>query len=264
MPQKLYELNVFEYQHTSDKTALGIVKNTPGFNKLGEMLSELDSEYNDRISWLGSYIRLSNTNAPRIMGLFDEVCETLGFEKSCEVYSFKAFSFLLDVGGIHSPLIRIPDIMLKQFSDDEFRFVFGQAITVLKGNMLPMYSLARNVRNLPFVSDVLKPPLGQWHRKAQLTLDRGGLLASQNFDVSMKYLMLSAGLPRTMLHQIDPYDYIDELSKTYSQKNDLAKMVGKLTQTVLNDRVAWANERIVELFNWYESGQYQAIVARHT
>lgn len=264
MPQKLYDLNVFEYQHPADKMAMDVVKKTPGFNKLGEMLTEIDNEYNDRIFWLGSYIRLTNINAPRIIKLFDEVCDILGFDKKCEIYSCRDYSFRLDVGGIKNPIIRIPDVILEKFTDDQFRFVFGQVVTILKGNMLPMFSLARNLKFIPMVSDALKPPIGQWRRKAQLTIDRGGLLACQNFDLSMQYLMLTAGLPYKMLNQVNPYDYIDEISRTYKSKNSVAEFVGKITQTVLNDRNAWSNERMVELFNWHESGQFQTIVVRHT
>lgn len=264
MPQKLYDINVFEYQHPADKAALDAVKKAPGFNKLGEILAEIESEYNDRILWLGSYIRLTNNNAPHIIELFSEVCDTLGFDRKCELYSYKAYSYRLDVGGIQSLLIRIPDIMLQRFTDDQFRFVFGQVVTILKGNMLPMFSLTKNIRNIPLISEAMKPMIGQWRRKAQLTIDRGGLLACQDFDLSMKYLILSAGLPYRMLNEVNYYDYVDEISKTYSSKNDLAKTVGKLTQTVLSDRGAWSNERIVELFNWHESGQYQTIIARHT
>lgn len=268
MPEKLHGIQVFEYQHPADKAATDVVKKVPGFNKIGTVLEEFERNYQDDLKFWSTYVKLDKDNALRIVNLFKETCDILDYSCDCTLFSYHSYEYRISVGGIKAPIIKIPDLVLERFSDEQMRFLFGQMITMMKSNSLPMFALAKGVSNctgiVPIIGDAIKMPIGQWYRKAQPTIDRGGLLACQNFDVAMRYLMLLAGIPYKECENINVYDYVEEISRNYDSKKSLAGTVGNLSLTVFSNRRAWANERIVELFNWYESGKYEQIIARHT
>ena len=158
--------------------------------------------------------------------------------------------------------------MLENFNEGMMRFVFGEIVTIMKANILPMFCMAGGVAKctgvIPILGDGIKVPLGDWNRKVQMTTDRGGLLACQDFEAAMHYLMVLAGVPLKMVKEINIYDYVEMLTEQGNGAQGFAEKLGNLNKTVFNIRTAWSNERIVELFRWYESGGYDAIMARHT
>ena len=91
-------------------------------------------------------------------------------------------------------------------------------------------------------------------RKSELTADRGGLLACQNIETAMVFLMNKAGASYTDAQKVSYSDYLE----AYKIDTQLAA-VGKSLQT-LNNCTGWANDRIKELFIWYASGCYDDLL----
>ena len=268
MAEILYGLETAEYRHPADIAALKALEKAMPLNKLAESMEEYQRKYRDEIIFKGSYVRLNERNAPRVIALFNKAMEVLDCNVDVEIYSYRSYSFRMAVGGINRCVLQIPDAVLRRLNDDQLLFMFGQMVTMIRGRMLKLFAIAKGIHNFtsmfPQIGAVIESPLGQWKRKAQLTIDRGGLLASQNYDSAMRYLTILSGINPEEVEKIDLSARIEQLIYSNAEEKGIASTIGKVTQTALGFRDSWANERFIELYNWYESGEYGKIIANHT
>lgn len=268
MPEILYGLEVAEYRHPADLAAQNAVEKAVLVNKLGQALENFENTYQDQITYLGSRVRLTRENAPRVFGLLEQAKEILDYQGEIQLYTGRDYSFRIDAGGGPKPLIMVPDAALRQFPDSWLLFLLGQGVTMIKGRMLKMFRLSGGfsllANAIPLAGDVLKAPLGQWLRKAQLTIDRGGLLTCQDYDTAMQYLTVLAGVPVEDVGTIDMDKRVEQLQRAETEEKDLVESFGHLAGTVFSDRRAWANERFLELYQWYASGECGKVIQAHT
>lgn len=268
MPKTLYGLDPAEYKHPADIAAHKAIEKAVPLNKLGEILEEYEHRYLDEIVFKGSLIRLTEHNAPRIIDVLHKAMEIMDCEIDVEVFSCRDYSFRMEAGGLKTPYIKITDAIIRQFDEPELLFLFGQMLTMINGRMLKLHAMAKNLDRVtmffPAATVALAPPVGQWRRKAQLTHDRGGLLCCQDYECAMRYLTLLSGVGIHDLKSIDILSRVDQLVEAKKEEDDFVVKVGMIKQTALSSRNAWANERFIEMYNWYESGEYSKIIDRHT
>ena len=218
---------------------------------------------------MGTGVRLTSSNAPEVYTAFEQAKEVLDFDASVDLYCYRAYGSAFHAYGTDRYFIGIPDSTIRMFTPIQWQFLFGQCITALKGKMTEMLSLANAIESathlLPLdTGKVLVAPLGQWKRKAQLTLDRGGLLACQYYDEVMRYLNWVSGVPSRDLDSIDVYDRVEEIVQSTKENKGFADTIGHVKNTVFSTRNMYSRERFLELYNWYESGMYAKIVREHT
>ena len=268
MPDILYGLEPAEYKHPADILAQNMVEKAVPLSKLGETLEEYEHKYQDEIVFTGSYVKLTGHNAPRIMAVLYEAMEIMDCYAEITMFSYRHHSYRMSVGGIKKPFIIIPDTIIRQFDHTQLLFLFGQMLTMINGRMLKLFAISKNIDKysalFPAVGTVLRIPIGQWRRKAQLTIDRGGLLCCQDFDCAMKYLTILSGVGCEAVKHLDMTARVDQLIAAQVEDNSTAVAIGKINQTALIGREAWANERFIELYNWHESGEYGKLISKHT
>lgn len=268
MPEILYGLEAAEYRHPAERAAQEAVEKAVLVNKLGEALENFENTYQDRIKYLGNNIRLTERNAPHVVGLLEQAKEVLDYSGEIDLFVGRKHTFRIDVGGDQRPTVWVSDMMLRQLPDSYLLFLFGQAVSMLKARLLKVIKLANGFGSftdmVPLAGKVLKLPLGLYMRKMQLTVDRGGLLACQDYDTAMRYLTLLAGVPLKDVSSIDLDARLDQLQYSDTEEKDLVEAWGHVGGTIFNDRRAWCNERFMEMYNWYASGEYGKILQAHT
>lgn len=268
MPEILYGLEMSEYRHPAEKAAQEAVEKAILVNKLGQALENFENIYQDQIKFLGNNVRLTALNAPHIIGLLEQAKEILDYQGEIDLFAGRSYSFRIEVGGDQHPTVWVSDAIIRQLPDAYILFLFGQAVTILKARLLKVLKLADGFSSLtdmiPLAGKVLKLPLGIYLRKMQLTIDRGGLLACQDYDTAMRYLMLLAGVPLKDVASIDLDARMEQLHYSDTEEKDLVETWGHVGETIFNDRRAWCNERFVEMYNWYASGEYGKILQAHT
>lgn len=268
MPETLYGLQVAEYRHPADLAAQNAVEKAVLVNKLGQALENFESVYQDQILFLGNKVELTRNNAPHVIDLLEQAKETLDYQGEMRLFTSRNYAFRMDAGGGQRPLVHLPDAVLRQFPDPWLLFLLGQAVTMVKGRMSKMFQLANGFSVLsdmvPLAGSVLKVPLGQWFRKMQLTIDRGGLLACQDYDAAMRYLTALAGVPMKDVASVDIDARMEQLQRAETGEKDLVESWGHVGETVFSSRRAWSNERFVEMYHWYTSGEYGKIIQAHT
>lgn len=254
MPEKLSGLRVEQFAHPDDTAMLNSLKKIKAVDKFFSFVEDQNNNLFLRMNTLGNCIRITEAGEPRIYKLVREVCDTLDYPTVPEIYSTRSYKIDVDSSGVDKPMIVLPDFIMNNYDDALLRFTIGRAVTRLKSESLKFYVAAKVMimatSNIDLLSDSVRLGVANWMRKAELTADRGGLLACQNLKTSMAFLFNKAGMPIQEAKNVPYMDYIKE----YKIESNLAKF-GKGIQTFF-DTDGWANDRIIELFQWYASGQY--------
>ncbi len=258
MPEKLYNVSVDDFMHPDDRAAVQALQSVPAVDRLVSQMEEQSNQIMVRMTTLGSCVHLTDMNAPHICGLVRNVCEIMGYDNMPEVFTRREYSLDVTPSGVDRPVIVIPDLALNTLDDDLLYFTVGRAITRFKSEYLKFYMVAQMMimfgSLFSVVSDVIKLPLANWMRKSELTADRGGLLACQNYKAAMRFLMAKAGMPLKETKDINIPDYIEA-----SQIKSLLVKAGKGAKTLVNEK-GWANDRINGLFTWYATGDYDNLL----
>ncbi len=261
MPSKLHGLSVNDFAHPEDLAAVNSLKKIQSIDKLMANIEEKSNQIYIRMITLGNCVRITEQNDPKLFSVVNEVCKILDYDNIPEIYTYRNFGIDVEPSGVDKPVIIIPDFVINNFDENLLYFTVGRAITRLKSGYLKFFIAAKIMLlatdSIPFVSDAVKLALSNWLRKSELTADRGGFLACQNFQTATRFLMCKAGMPLKETKTVKIHDYIEDCKFD----GGLAKM-GKAVQT-LSNATGWANDRISELFLWNAQGEYGNILDKY-
>ncbi len=146
---------------------------------------------------LKSGVRLTERLSPRIYRIFHDVCQRLELEATAEVFCIpdaevNAFAHLEVREKGTSSLVGVTAGALEKLEDGELRSILGHEMGhFLFGNNRLNALISTDEEN---PSATVLPPLGEalflrWRKKAEISADRVGLLASGDFEVSAKALL---------------------------------------------------------------------------
>jgi len=168
--------------------------------------------------------------------------------------------------GMSRPFIVVTTGAVELLDDDELRCLLGHEIghllsghAVYRTMLNILVGLAQNLAWLPVGSIALRAiiaALYEWWRKAELSADRAGLLATQDPAVSLRLSMKLAG--GGDLSEIDTTAFLEQAAE-YDRTGDLRDSLLKIMLT-------WARThplpvaRAAELRTWVDSGAYRRIL----
>lgn len=261
MPNELYGLSVNDFAHPEDLMAINSLMKVQAIDKLMSSIEEKSNRIYIRMITLGNCVRITEQNDPKVFRIVKNTCDILDYPQIPEIYTYRNYGIDVEPSGVDKPVIIIPDFVLNNFDDSLLYFTIGRAVTRLKSGYLKFFVAAKTILwatdSIPFVSDAMKVALSNWLRKSELTADRGGLLACQNFQTAARFLMCKAGMPIKETKTIRVHDYIEDCKFDGS----LAK-IGKTVQT-LSNATGWPNDRLSELFLWNMQGKYGDILDKY-
>lgn len=258
MPEVLFGLDISDYAHPDDMAAINALRNVGGIDHLLTKIGDKANQMLIRSIALGYYVRLTEENSPQIFKIIRDVCKILNYDKIPEIYSKRAFSIDIEVSGAEKPTMIIPDCLINNYEEKFLYFAIGRAVSKLKSDYLKFYTIARTtIQIVEFaysLPDAINILFARWMQKAELTADRGGLLACQDCKAAIRFLMNYAGMPVEFTENISIPEYIS----TYKSDDKIVNVCRNL-QTLTNC-TGFNNDRIVELFNWYANGDYGDIL----
>lgn len=265
MYTKLNNLRAEEFIHPFDKDAMAVINAVPGLDKLTEWILQNSVEVFYNIQLKGSSIQLNEQNSPRIYKIYRQTAEILGVTQLPDLYLQRGYQFLNRIIGYHTPIILLHTNCVERLDDMQLRFILGRCLSgiMLGHNKLEFICDIVNTigsATLPTVATAISMPLSQWHRKSELSRDRGGLLAAQNFDAAMQTMMLMSGIPYNEEKNIDVFDYLDQ-AMAFRKSGGLEKM-GRITMTAFSQN-SWMIDRATELYLWYDLGDYDKLIIGH-
>lgn len=269
--KQLLMLNPREYEHPWDKKALDTLKGQKGFDKLANEFYKHSLERVLRIQYTGSYLKVTNTHFPEVLEKLQEACRIINLSPIPELYIEMGWGIRAHTVGTENPMISVTRRSIDWLSDDELLGLLGHNVGHVKSTHMLYHDMAKV---LPIVGDLiggstlgvgkviaagLEAYLLQWYRMSELTADRAGLLACQNFETYIQFLMKYSGSPKSHFDSIDTNEFIKQAREFQSFDYDSLDKVAKAA-TIIWKSHPWTVLRASELLKWVESGEYQKIL----
>ncbi|TMS42045.1 MAG: hypothetical protein FGO69_05620 [Methanobacterium sp.] len=165
--------------------------------------------------------------------------------------------------GYKEPMVVIHKEALDKLSQEELLGLLGHEAGHIKSGHMLYNDMIQIIPILgavfghigKLVSAGLKTALFQWYRMSELTADRAGLLTCQDYDAYIQLMMKIAGTSQTdeFIKQAREYKGFD-----YDGLDNIGKAATVMWQTH-----PWTMMRAHEIIEWYESGEYDAIIEKH-
>lgn len=262
-PRILSQIDPRTWEHPADRAALNALRKIPVFDQVLRAVFGFFGEKPLRLAFLSSSVRVSATQYPRVHRLYLEAARTLDVEPY-PVYVQKGYTLNAFAFGMQKPFIVVNSLTVEELDDDELRFVLGHELGhVLSGHtlyltmMVVLYQLS--LVGFPIVGIAARAvlmALMEWHRKAELSCDRAGILAVQDPGAAMRTMLKFAGGEAS---QTNLADFIAQ-AEEYRETGDLADQVFKVLNVLALTHPAPVI-RVAEMRNWFESGAYERILA---
>ncbi len=254
------------WEHPADRGALVALRKLKGFDTLLKAMSGLFNERAVRLVFLGSAVRVDERQFATLHRLLGEVARTLDAPELPEMYVVADPVPNAMTIGMNKPFIVLNSGTVDLLDEEEVRFVIahelGHAMSghaVYQTMLQRMIQLSGALAAVPLGSLGLRAimaALHEWSRKAELSADRAGLLATQDpataFRVHMQ--MASGG-------------HLDDLDATsffaQGQEYDAADLRDSVLKLLLieNRSHPFAVVRATELRRWVDSGDYTRVLA---
>jgi Zn-dependent protease with chaperone function len=263
----LTDISSRAWEHPADRGALVALRKLKGFDTVLKALAGLFNERAMRLLFLGSSIRADERQFAGMHRLLGEVGRALDVTDLPELYVGNSpFNNAMTL-GINQPFIVVNSSMLDLLDEDEMRFVIGHELGhAISGHALYQTLLQRLLALAGVWNAVPGGALGvraiiaglfEWARKAELSADRAGLLATQDpataFRVHMKLASGSGDLS-----ELDQTSFFAQ-GQEYLDAADLRDSVLKLL-LVERQTHPFAVVRAAELRRWVDSGDYTRIL----
>lgn len=262
MPEILSGLTINDYVHPEDVAAINALKKVPKLDELFTKLGDNSNRHFMHSTALGKYVRINKETCPEIYNVVERVCKILDYDKIPEVFTRRSCSLNVEVGGVDQPMLVIPDFIINNYDEKLMLFAVGRAVSKLKTDYLKYYSIARIAIDIvefsQHIPDSINVLFAKWMQKAELTADRGGLLACQDCKTAIRCLMNIAGMPVDFTKDISVSDYIEAC------KCDSKLVKASRNLLTLTNCTGWSNDRIIELFNWYSGQEYGDILDKYS
>jgi Zn-dependent protease with chaperone function len=252
------------WEHPADRGALVAMRRLKGFDALLKTFSSLFNERGTRLDLVGGSVRVDERQFARLHRLLLEACETLDAERVPEMFVTASPVLNAVCMGLDKPIIVLNSALVDLLDEEELRAVIGHEL----GHAMSGHAVYRTMLNwLLRLSGVFTAiPIGgiaykvvvaallEWSRKAELSADRAGLLATQDpqtaFRVQMK--LASGG----HLEDLDTTSFFAQ-GVEYDEGGDLRESFLKLA--LLQEQThPYAVVRATELRRWIDSGEYTA------
>ncbi|HLL68652.1 MAG TPA: M48 family metallopeptidase [Micromonosporaceae bacterium] len=255
------------WEHPADRGALTALRELKGFDEVLKSLNSLWNERAWRLEFLGGAIRVDHRQYPRLHRLLAEAGATIDIAELPELYVQNDRSINGMCVGMGKPFLVLNSGAVELLDDEELRYLLGHEL----GHLLSGHAVYRTMAEilaawavrlawLPMGSIVLRgivAALQEWWRKAELSADRAGLLATQDPQAALRTHMKLAG--GGDLSEVDTTAFLEQAAE-YERAGDVRDSLIKLRKLVGRTHPL-PIARAAELRRWIDSGEYQRMVA---
>lgn len=253
------------FEHPADRAALTAMRAVPGFDQVIKLASGFLRERQYRLAYLASAVRVGERQFGDLHALLGEAVSVLDTDRP-ELFVVNNPVPNASTLGVDRPFIVMTSGMYELTNDDERRFVLAHEVGhAMSGHalytslLMHLLNLAGNFGWVPAGGLGLRAiiaGLREWQRKAELSGDRAGLLATQDIDAALRVHMKLAG--GAHLDRIDLDAFLQQATD-YERSGDLRDGLLKLLNTERSTH-PFAVVRAAELRRWADSEEYRAIL----
>lgn len=262
----LTDISSRAWEHPADRGALNALRQLRGFDFVLKKLFALWNERQLKLVYVGSAVRVDHRQFARVHQAALEAATSLDVNDLPDVYVYadpRPFAYAI---GLDKPFIVISSGMVDLVDDEELRFVLGHELGhILSGHALYTTMLMRLLAMSGAWSWIPFGPLGfraliaalyEWSRKAELSSDRAGLLATQDPAAALRWQMKRAGGGH--LEDLDVTAFKAQ-GEEYLNTPDVRDSVLKILLTEARTH-PFMVVRAAELQRWIDEGAYTRIL----
>jgi Zn-dependent protease with chaperone function len=261
----LTNISATSWEHPADRAALQTLRAIPGFDEVVRRIFGFFGERGIRLLFQANAVRVGPRQFSTLHGLMTEVTTTLDWPEQPELYVTQTPFVNAGAVGMDHPFITLNSGAVRLLDEDELRVLLGHEL----GHVMSGHSLYRTVlfilllfgfNNLPFLAGVALLPIQlallEWSRKAELSSDRAGLLATQDPVSSLRVFLKLAGGGKASDTDLDTFM---EQAREYDTLGGPMDKVYKILNT-LSLTHPFNTLRAAELQKWISEGAYDRIV----
>lgn len=258
------EISPTAWEHPADRAALNALRKIPGFDLVLRKLVGLFGEKSIRLTFKANAVRVSETQYPWIHEQLVAVCDTFDVAEPPQLYVSQTPLVNAGAVGLDDPFIVLNSSTIEILEREEVEAIIAHEMGhIMSGHALyrtMLFILMRfTFTRYPLAGVAVRPVmygLLEWSRKAELSCDRAGVLATQRPEVMMSALMKIAGGTRG--EELDLDAFIAQ-SDEYRDGGDTLDGIYKVL-AALGATHPFSVVRVAELRDWIDSGDYQRIL----
>lgn len=262
----LTDISSRAWEHPADRGALVALRKLKGFDTILKAMAGLFNERAVRLVFLGSAVRADERQFPHLHRTLGEVARTLDAPELPELYVVANPAFGAMTIGMSKPFIVLNSGVVDLLDEEELRFVIAHELGhAMSGHAVYQTLLQRMIQLSGVLAAIPAGGLGlraimaalyEWSRKAELSADRAGLLATQDPATAFRvHMQLASG---GHLDDLDATSFFAQGAE-YDDA-DLRDSVLKLL-LIENRSHPFAVVRATELRKWVDSGEYTRILS---
>jgi Zn-dependent protease with chaperone function len=265
-PRKvLTQIAPMAWEHPADRAALNTMRAIPGFDELVRKIMSIIGERGVRLLFTASAMKVGPKQRPKLNALYTDVLTSLDWPERPDLYVAQTPIANAMAVGFDKPFIVINSGALTLLDEDERREVLGHELGHIMSGHATYTTIALLILRLGFtavpglglIALPIQLALMEWYRKAELSADRAGLLATQDPLACMRVNMrLSGGADEGDTVSLDEFlVQAREYETTGSAFDTLLKLLNVACQSH-----PFGTVRAAELQRWIESGAYDRII----
>ncbi len=262
----LTDISSRAWEHPADRGALVALRKLKGFDVVLKTMSGVFRERAWRLTLLGSAVRVDERQFARLNRLLAEAGRSLDCTVLPELYVRADPRLTAQTVGMDRPIIVVSSGLVHLLDDDELRFLIGHELghaisghAVYRTLLMRLLGLGGLLNAIPGGAigvRMVTVGLLEWSRKAELSADRAGLLASQDPTAALRtHMKLASG---GELDELDVTSFLQQGAE-YDEGGDVRESLMKLS-LLQQQEVPYAVVRATELRRWIDTGAYTAIL----
>lgn len=253
------------WEHPADRAALNTLRSLPGFDEVLRKVMGLIGERGVRHLFTANAVRVGPRQRPKFDALYTEVLATMDWSERPELFvSQTPFANAMAV-GFDKPFIVVNSGALGLLEREEQRVILGHELGHIMSGHATYTTLAIIILNiglgsvpgLGLIALPIQLALLEWYRKAELSADRAGLLATQDPTASMRLFLKFAG--GTVADDETSLDEFLVQAREYEVGGNALDTVFKVLNVAFRTH-PFNTIRAAELQRWIESGAYGQIL----
>ena len=267
---RLKGLKPEDFEHPGEKAAMAVLRNIPFLDVVMAKYTDMQIQMGLYGEAVGSYFRITEKTNPRIYRLYKIALERLDMPREYPLYCKMGFDYNAAAVGADDPFIFIHSSTVANYTDGEMLNLLGHELGHIKCGHLVYYNLAYSMNSIlaglggiaTAAAVGLQYAIMDWHRKAEYSADRAGLIAAGDIQVVLDENM-------NMLGRSDRIPYIqfdaeEVLKQAEDFETEISDMIGKLLYVSYTAEAShpWAILRLKQIKDWYDSGEYERVIKK--
>ena len=263
-------LTAEQFQHPSDTKATDALKAIPGIDKAVAKVMEYGLERLAYLDNTASNVRVSEKMFGNMHQSLRWGCKILDMEEPELYVSLNPIPNAYTYGHTR-PFIVLTSGLVDLLSAEERFFVIAHELGHIKAGHVLYTIIAHNIAAIverigqatlgigALLGQSLVYALLEWHRKAELTADRAGLLCVQNMESPINCFMKMAGGASTLFDEMDRDEFLAQIRSYEDADRSHLNKAYKILLTAERSH-PYAILRAKELDLWHAEG-YQDLLA---